>query len=130
MFRTSTKSKSEVFEFIARKGGDEAVVYFSGGNDEGGVNNISIRKDGKEVCELQELYETSSWDGTKWVTSTPTDPDKPYIDSLVAPVYGKYHSFAGDFYVDGVLTWNCKDKTCKMDGSETTPSSEGFEEEF
>lgn len=58
--------RSEVFALLAAKGAAKAVVHFSGGNDEGGVDGIELLdKDGNvetlctgsaicEVCEAEE----------------------------------------------------------------------------
>lgn len=43
--------------------------------------------------------------------------------ALEKPVFDEYYSFAGDFNVSGDLTWDVKNKTVQMSGSEFVPNS-------
>ena len=127
-------------------------LAFSGGNDEGSVNKtVFLDADSNPVAV--SLYEnrayenteynqaTKNWD-TRWVVwenfsstlprqSRPATPDEIIhandIDTLEAPIYDKFGSFAGDFYVDGVLVWDVVAGTYKLSGYETVESYESFE---
>lgn len=90
---------TDVFKFIESKGGDKAVVYFSGGNDEGGVDFIYILKDWKKVVELDETLE------------------QEFYNILSKPVRQEYANFAGEYYVAGTVVWNCKTGTVSMSDS-------------
>lgn len=119
MFRKSDRAeKSEVFEFIKRKGGDKAVVYYSGGNDEGGVDRIVILKGDKMVCRLQESC-----------FENPSSEDR-FLNRLTAPVYDRYDDFAGEFYVDGEVVWDINSKTCKNEANERAMEEYDMDEEY
>lgn len=81
------------FRAIRLRGAVVAVVYFSGGGDSGGVDRIELLDAaGDEVGKVGE--DDSLPDGTSlW-------------DVLGKPVYDRYYSFAGEFYVDGTVTWD------------------------
>lgn len=127
-------------------------LAFSGGNDEGSVyETVFLDADSNPVAV--SLYEnrayenteynqaTKNWD-TRWVVwenfsstlprqSRPATPDEIIhandIDTLEAPIYDKFGSFAGEFYVDGVLVWDVVAGTYKLSGEETVQSYESFE---
>ena len=130
--RPRSKSKSELFQFIRNKGGDEARVHYSGGGDEGGVNSIEIvAAGGKVVCTLNEPYSSSRYDPAtqSWVTEKSADPDAPFLTDLCAPVYDKYGGFAGETYVDGVITWDANTCTIKDVGNAEVPQTEHYDED-
>ena len=127
-------------------------LAFSGGNDEGSVyETVFLDADSNPVAV--SLYEnrayenteynqaTKNWD-TRWVVwenfsstlprqSRPATPDEIIhandIDTLEAPIYDKFGTFAGEFYVDGVLVWDVVAGTYKLSGEETVQSYESFE---
>jgi len=122
--------RDQLFAFIRSKGGNKCIVHFSGGGDEGGCDNIVILKDDTIICELDENYEGQMYDPElqKFIPINQKPEDK-FVRGLCQPVYDKYYSFAGEYSVDGTVTWDCKNKTCKMEGSEEVPSYNGFEED-
>ena len=106
-------TRDMIFSFITAKGGDECVVHFTGGHDEGGVETIEIRKKGMVVEELDEY---------------PEDPvEEKIMEEIIRPMYDKYYTFAGEFSVDGFVIWDCDSKTVKIQGSEEV--STDFQEE-
>lgn len=50
--------------------------------------------------------------------------------ALYAPIYNKYYSFAGEFYVSGTLTWIVNEERAVMSGEERVDHYEGFEEDY
>lgn len=122
-------TREEVFAFIESKGGDSAVIDYSGGHDEGGINSIGIYKDDNLVCELEEPRER--WNPeTKTYELVGDKGEEKFIKAIIQPVYEEYHSFAGEFYVDGTLTWDCKEKKVTNSGEEEIPVSNSFEKEI
>lgn len=107
-------------------------VYFEGGNDEGGVDDISFKdSEGKTIKRMQEYYPTGTWNSE--TRTMDYDTSKVTLDELLSfnlckPVYDKYYSFAGDFYVTGTVTWDVIKKTVTMQGNEEVKEYENFEE--
>ena len=104
-------TRSELFEKLRSRGIKRIEVCFSGGNDEGGVDDIIA--DG-EYFNRGEVG-SENWELTK---------------ALCEPVYDKYCSFAGEFYVDGKVIYDVEKETITMTGSEEVPSYESFNEEL
>lgn len=124
--------RSQVWKMLEEKNVAEVQIYFQGGNDEGGCDNILLFDvEGNKISEMTEWYPAQEWcpETRTWKTlEKPTD-DQLLSKALCEPVYDKYSSFAGDFYVNGTLHWLVKDRVVKMDGSEEVSTWEGFEEE-
>ena len=123
-------TRDEMWQELAKRNVSSVVVKFSGGNDEGGVDEIILcDKDDLPFDELRESCE-QVWDYTtnSWITKNPNS-DTDLIHILVKPVYDKYYSFAGEFYVQGELIYDVKNKKITMNGKETVESYEDFENE-
>jgi len=92
------------FAALQRLGADRAVVEFSGGNDEGGPDTITLfRREGA-------LRTLPTW----WQAG---DPEKHLValsDALSDPVFEAYGTFAGDFDVNGEVIWDVHAKTVQM----------------
>lgn len=108
-------TNDQVFAEIARRGADRAVVHFSGGNDEGGADDVTLFKGEEKVAELQEWHFPERGDG-KPAHGEKSNDD--LVHALVAPVYAQYGSFAGEFSVYGTVTWDTATKTAKMSKEE------------
>ncbi len=102
---TMSMSRTEVFAALASLGADVAVVLFSGGNDEGGPDSITLYR-GEE-----ELYALPTWHGGGELVAG-ADPELP--DALSEPVFDAYGSFAGDFDVCGEVIWELKGEKVKI----------------
>jgi hypothetical protein len=99
-------SRERVFAAIASRHADRAVVAFSGGNDEGGPDSITLLRGEDEIHSL------SSWPtGTR---SAQEQADDRLADALSAPVFEQYHTFAGDFDVTGEVIWDVATATVQM----------------
>lgn len=110
---------------------------FSGGNDEGGVDYARyLDSEGNEVDGIPEAnayrnryYQNGREHDEGWIVWTgggqkrPATADEIRISELreilEAPIYARYYTFAGEFYVDGTLTWDVAAGTHKMSGQES-----------
>lgn len=132
-------TKNKVFDTIRKLGAANAKVYFSGGGDEGGVDQITLHNEnGEEIKSLLENHNYHEKNGkyykydyktNKQEVVNITDEEK-LVMNLVKPVYEKYHTFAGEFYVNGCVTWDAINRKVLMNGSEEVRHGEDFEEEF
>lgn len=111
-----------VYDELKKRGAAKAVVHFSGGGDDGGVEQISLlNSEGKEIGTLQEYV----YGGDD--KQTPADTE--LAEALSKPVYDKYYSFAGEFYVSGTVVWDAETRKHKMSGQESVETYEEFEDE-
>jgi hypothetical protein len=102
--QAKTLDRSGAFQALARLGADRAVVEFSGGNDEGGADAITLFRREDVLRTLP-----TAWQGS--------DPEKhlvPLSDALSDPVFEAYGTFAGDFDVTGEVIWDVPAKTVQM----------------
>lgn len=112
----------EVFRVLTGRGVARVEVRFSGGNDEGGVDEITLfDAAGAECGTIEEPHWRHEWDDAAkaWVPAEPKPADYDLVSTLCAPVYGRWGSFAGDFSVSGTLTWDAATKRAYFEGSET-----------
>jgi hypothetical protein len=79
-----------IFDDLKKKNVAKAIVYFDGGNDDGGVSSIKL------LDKENKLIETSI--------------DENLEEELGNPIYFKYGSFAGEFYVSGELVYDVETK--------------------
>ncbi|HTZ62679.1 MAG TPA: hypothetical protein VMB51_01090 [Solirubrobacteraceae bacterium] len=99
-------SRSEVFAALSARGADRAVVEFSGGNDEGGPDAITLFAGEETVATLR-----------LWPGASQSDAERAEIelsDALSAPIFERYGSFDGDFDVYGELIWSVAGQTVKL----------------
>jgi hypothetical protein len=96
--------RPQAFAALERLGADRAVVEFSGGNDEGGPDMITLFSGGSELRTLP----------TWWQAGDPEQDLVPLSDALTAPVFEVYGTFAGDFDVTGEVSWDVQAKTVEM----------------
>ncbi len=123
-------TKEQVLNTLASHGYNKAVVEFSGGGDEGGVDNITL------IGRDPEIQHSVSPYGKIWnpVTNMYTkDADSPIgidlITALSKPVYDKYSTFAGEFYVNGEVIWNVVESKAYFSGSESVEHWEPISDE-
>jgi hypothetical protein len=126
-------SMSEVWEELKKRNVAKAEVSFSGGNDEGGVENIELfDENGKELGTLDEEFlpqkyneETQEYEPVGEISGNGL-----LATALSQPVYAKYYSFAGDFHVSGSVVYDVKSRKVNMSGSESVGHDEEFDEEI
>jgi hypothetical protein len=100
-------TRAEVFAELVRRGADRALVEFSGGNDEGGPDAITLCTGEAPVCTLC-LWPCESDPTAEQLA------DARLADALSDPVFEIYGTFAGDFDVSGEVIWNVGDTTVQM----------------
>jgi hypothetical protein len=121
--------KAKVFAELLSKNIDAVEVEFSGGHDEGGVDNITlINRDGS----TENFSPYGTWNS---LTNSYDDPKEPTLsddvgNAIVAPIYERYHSFAGEFSVYGTLRWDAIKHTVAFNGQESVEHYESFDEEL
>jgi hypothetical protein len=80
-----------IFAELERDGVRQAVVSFSGGNDEGGADEITFLRGGGEPATNELMW---------------TDGREDFAEALSAPIYDQIGTFAGAFIVHGTVTWD------------------------
>jgi hypothetical protein len=101
-------TRPEVFAELASRGADRAVVEFSGGNDEGGPDSITLYKGESGVGGLS----ASAYAGADSTAEERADAE--LVASLSQPIYDAYGGFDGDFDVNGEVIWDAEEKTVQM----------------
>lgn len=140
--RVTEAQTKRALQELRNKGVVKVEINFSGGNDEGGAESVrAFDTEGNEV-ELGEAnaykdYRTEKWTVYEYDRKTGSriqrDATQDEIvlasvrEVLESPIYDRYGSFAGEFYVDGTLTWDVLAGTNKMRGQEELRHWESFE---
>lgn len=112
----------------------QAIVEFSGGGDEGGPNNVTLKlADGTE--RSLAFYMSGDYNKAtgKWDEGPPKGSTVEEVElgaALSQPVDSEYGSFAGEFYVSGTVIWDVATGKISMSGSEEVPQSDSFHREF
>jgi hypothetical protein len=107
--------RKRMFAELRKRGAAKAVVEFGGGGDDGGVENIQLLSEtGFPICTLEP------WGGE--------GVEKELAAALSKPVYDKYYSFAGEFYVNGTIEYDVEKETVIMSGKESEEVWNDFEE--
>lgn len=125
-------NRNQVFEKLKELGATKAIVAFSGGNDEGGVDDIYLYNNDQQIShQFGSWYTGHTW-GYREDGSYGVLPDKEEADALavalVAPVDERYATFAGEFYVHGEVVWDVEQKTVYMKGQESYETWSAFED--
>jgi len=111
--------KSEIWAELEKRKVAKVQVDYSGGNDEGGVNDITLfDKDGKVMGRLEEEYIAEEYNPktNKWERTKEPSADSKLAEGLGAPVYAKYYTFAGEFYVNGQVIYDVANRKIDMSG--------------
>lgn len=141
-------TRDEVFEELESLGVHKAIIHFSGGHDEGGTDRIELHRYGKDPLEYREhiwgyvedengetVYELvesvhGTWKRPKTRPLTAEEEAEMKLSqSLAAPIYDKYYSFAGEFSVHGVVVWETETRKVIMNHDEYVEVGEHYEEE-
>ena len=102
------ETKNKVFALLKARNAIKAVLSYNGGNDEGGVDDITLTleavdENGKNI----EVDYPTQWNGGEFLA-----------ELLEGPVDSKYGSWAGEFSAYGTLTWDVLAGTVVMDDYE------------
>ncbi len=100
-------TRSQVFAELIARGVDAAVVEFSGGNDEGGADSITLYRGDEPTCALLAWPEAGG-------NASVDEADGRLGDALSHPIFEAYGSFAGDFDVTGEVVWDVERRTVAM----------------
>lgn len=125
-------TKKEMWAELKNRNVAKAIVDFSGGGDEGGVESVTLYdKDNKQIGTLQESHPPQTWDSEKrcWVLNRELTMDEKLVNTLAQPVYDKYYTFAGEYYVTGQVEYDVENQQSKMNGSESHEVYDSFEED-
>jgi hypothetical protein len=112
-------TKRRVFAMLAARGAFKAVLRYNGGNDEGGVDEITLHVM-NDAGEVTEVDFPCQWDAK--------DEDRELSELLEGPVDAKYGSWAGDFSAYGTLTWDRDAGTVVLDDYEQSEYANTREE--
>lgn len=125
-------TKQEMWAELKNRNVAKVIVEFSGGNDEGGIDGVILYdNDNKRIAVLQEGHSPQTYDSEKqcWVKTRELTLEEKLVNTLSAPVYDKYYSFAGEYYVTGEVEYDVANQTSKMNGSESHEVYDNFEED-
>ena len=90
-------------------GGDYVEADYSGGNDEGGVDDVRVYRRFEENGEEQKV-EIEAGTG-RW--------GDPIYDLCNEVMSSKYYTWAGEFYASGTLYVDAREKRVWTEGGET-----------
>ena len=125
-------SRDEILATLKGMNVAKVEVLYSGGHDEGGVDQIDLfDADGKKIRSMEEYYGgTMVWDeATKgWKPAEAPTDEQRLSQALCVPVYDKYCSFAGDFYVNGTITWDVENRRVRNHGTEEISQDDSFDD--
>lgn len=121
---------SQAMRKLMDRGVAKVKVSFSGGGDEGGVESIVLYdNNGTNIGTLEESYDGYTYNPvTKQYEQKGLTEDQEIAKVLGKPVYDKYYSFAGEFYVSGTVDWDVFKGTHKMSGQESHEYYEDFDD--
>ena len=104
-----------IYAKVRDLGGTRAILTFSGGNDEGGPDDIRLF-DGEDAVKLDlDLDKPETWE---------------LFDQLGAPIYDEWGGFAGPFHVSGELRIDASAETMELVTLELVSEDEDLSEEF
>jgi hypothetical protein len=112
-------TKNRVFALLKARNATKAVLRYNGGNDEGGVDEITLFVPNVNG-EIDEVDFPCAWNAP--------GEDRELSELLEAPVDAKYGTWAGDFSAYGTLTWDVEAGTVVMDDYEQSEYSNTREE--
>jgi hypothetical protein len=113
-YPTVDQAKGELFSVMRQHGVNFLDASYSGGNDEGGVDEIEVMKDDRgEPVTIENLH---------WL-----HPLKQAVDSMLSPDFG---SWAGEFSAHGHLFADVSAGRVWREGSYEVPQDTGGNWEY
>lgn len=152
---SDTFDKQVAFDGMTKRGINRIEMNFSGGNDEGGIDQIQATDlEGNEI-----VIEDTPWVASSYENQTVTkgvwlphhahggdfqnqkfvplsDLDAEVLDninfrsSVESIIYGKYYTFAGDYYVEGTAILDISENLAKVTAHESVREWFDIEESF
>jgi len=101
------RNKREAMKALEKMGATSALISYSGGNDEGGVDLVVVRTPKGEQI-LEERYRSYTYrNGSTYRKPFPPDikEEGELVELLSAPIYDQWGSFAGEFSTYGTITF-------------------------
>lgn len=113
--------KEKIWEIMKEMKLHRAEVSFSGGGDEGGVDAIVVHGPGRKKRNLDNNCQYDPATGSYGAPEG--DRESELYELLSKPVDDEYGSFAGEYFVSGLIVYRLKDKSVEMDGDEEVRES-------
>lgn len=106
-YRTASEVLPDLIAAIEEAGADLMEAVYSGGNDEGGVDDVLLYRRFEENGEEQrvQIAYAGGW----------SDPVWELANEMMS---SKYYSWAGEFEASGTLYCDTREKHAWTDGSE------------
>jgi len=126
-------TRSDVFRILRERGVGLAVVEFSGGGDEGGVQGIELfSSSGNKMPDLDEDYGETAFNRNTNAYEQIRQPSADCVlaDAMGQPIYDRYGSFAGEFSVSGTIEYDVEKETIKLKKSESVTTYVDSEEDL
>ena len=150
-----TFDKQVAFDGMTKRGINRIEMNFSGGNDEGGIDQIQATDlEGNEIviedtpwvasCYENQTVTKGVWlphhahggdfQNQKFVPLSDLDADVldniNFRSSFENIIYGKYYTFAGDYYVEGTAILDVSENLAKITAQESVQEWSDIEESF
>lgn len=133
----SVEEVQEALETLRELHITRVEITFSGGNDEGGADGVTAfdtQSNEVDVPKGRAYRNGNLWQVYEFIqhrsSSRPATEDEitwsRVRDVLEGPIYERWGSFAGEFYVQGTLTWDVVKGTHEMHGQESFETYESF----
>ena len=152
---SDTFDKQAAFDGMTKRGINRIEMNFSGGNDEGDIEAIQATDlEGNEI-----VIEDTPWVSSRYETQTVTkgvflphhaeggdfknqkfvplsELDADVLDninfrrSVESIIYGKYYTFAGNYYVEGTAILDISENVAKITAQESVQEWSDIEESF
>jgi hypothetical protein len=135
MYNEPRLTKPEVLAELKNRGIAKVAIDFSGGNDEGGPEStVATRADGEAVALPERAYvgftlnrDTRQWEAAREFEGQAAR-DQALMVALEGPIHDHWGGFAGEFSVQGTLTWTTATGEAKLVYSESVQHYEDHEE--
>ena len=152
---SDTFDKKAAFDGMTKRGINRIEIHFSGGNDEGGIDQIQATAlEGNEIVIedtpwVSSCYENQTVTKGVWLPHHAhggdfqnqkfvplSDLDAEVLDninfrsSFENIVYGKYYTFAGNYYVEGTAILDVSENVAKITALEGVQEWSDVEESF
>jgi len=117
----SNISRARAFQILRQRGVIRAELTYSGGDDEGSVNDIQLIKPIESMIESTLGYNLSlplAPDGCRQGEGAAAE-DVELARILEWPIHDRFGSWSGDYSAYGTLVWTVEGETVVMDVSET-----------
>jgi hypothetical protein len=150
-----TFDKKAAFDGMTKRGINRIEIHFSGGNDEGDIDQIQATDLEGNIIDIPDTpwvsscYENQTvtkgvwlpnqavdaeFQNQKFVPLSDLDPEVldniNFRSSFENIVYDKYYTFAGDYYVEGTAILDVSENVAKITAQETVQEWHDVEESF